>query len=63
MTQEQRVAICLRADRITKRLMPCTPAPHGFQNPAGFVAATRYSHMRTLFYKAMYARIAAKVAA
>lgn len=49
-----------RARRIVDRVMPKTPTPHGFYDPAGFIAAARYSGERNRLYWRTFARLRAK---
>jgi hypothetical protein len=53
-------AIGGRASKIVARVMPAKPVVHRFYDPAGFVAASRYSDARNVLRRALIARIAAK---
>lgn len=49
-----------RAQRIVDRVMPAIPTPHGFYDPAGFIAASRHSGERKRLYWRTFARLRAK---
>jgi hypothetical protein len=50
-----------RTGALVDRLIPATPTPHGFYDPAGFIAASQNSGCRAELFNQLLPRVRAKM--